>query len=186
MKIRLAAELQKDSIVDGKGIRAVLWTQGCAHKCPGCHNPSTHDFEGGALVDLEEVYSWIDELEGHDGITLSGGDPLYQPLSCSYIAKYAKKKGLNVWRYTGFTFEELLDKARDDKDIIELLKNVDVLIDGRFMLELKSFDVKFRGSTNQRILDVKKSLKDKKAVMLDEFDHEYEEYNPLKRTHMYI
>ena len=106
MKIRLAAELQKDSIVDGKGIRAVLWTQGCAHNCPGCHNPSTHDFEGGALVDLEEVYSWIDELEGHDGITLSGGDPMYQPLECSYIAKYAKKKNRNIWCYTGFTFEE--------------------------------------------------------------------------------
>ena len=93
MQIRLAAELQKDGIVDGEGLRAVLWTQGCSHNCPGCHNPSTHDFNGGALVDLEEVYLWIDELEGHDGITLSGGDPMYQPEQCLYIAKYAKKKG---------------------------------------------------------------------------------------------
>lgn len=186
MQIRLAAELQKDSIVDGEGIRAVLWTQGCSHNCPGCHNPFTHDFNGGALIDLEEVYSWIDELEGHDGITLSGGDPMFQPLPCYYIAKYAKKKKLNVWCYTGFTFEELLDRAKCDKNILKLLKEVDVLVDGKFKLEQKSFDVKFRGSKNQRIIDVKKSLEEKKAVMVDKYEHEYEEYNPLKRSHMYI
>ena len=186
MQIRLAAELQKDSIVDGEGLRAVLWTQGCSHNCPGCHNPSTHDFDGGALVNLEEVYSWIDELEGHDGITLSGGDPMFQPEPCLYIAKYAKKKGLNIWCYTGFTFEELLDRARSDKNIIELLKNIDVLIDGKFKLEQKSYDIKFRGSRNQRILDSKKSIKEKKAIMLDKYKDEYEEYNPLKRNHMYI
>ena len=186
MQIRLAAELQKDSIVDGEGLRAVLWTQGCSHNCPGCHNPSTHDFNGGALIDLEEVYSWIDELEGHDGITLSGGDPMYQSEACLYIAKYAKKKGLNIWCYTGFTFEELLDRARNDKSIIELLKNIDVLIDGRFKLEQKSYDIKFRGSKNQRILDSKKSIKEKKPIMIEKYEHEYEEYNPLKRSHIYI
>jgi len=186
MKIRLAAELQKDSIVDGEGIRAVLWTQGCLHNCKGCHNPMTHSFTDGALIDLEEVYGWIDELEGHDGITLSGGDPMFQPLACSLIAKYAHSLGLNVWCYTGFTFEKLLEKSNEDKDILELLKNVDVLIDGPFILEEKSFDVRFRGSKNQRIIDVKKSLSNGKVVILKGYDEISIPYNPLQRTYMYI
>lgn len=186
MKIRLAAELQKDSIVDGEGIRAVLWTQGCLHKCRGCQNPMTHSFTEGALVDLEEVYSWIDELKGHDGITLSGGDPMYQPLPCAHIAKYCHKLGLNVWCYTGFTFEELLSKSKEDKNILELLKNIDVLVDGPFILEQKSLDVKFRGSRNQRVIDVAKSLSNEKVVILKGYNEITTSYNPLQRKYMYI
>ena len=98
MKIRLARKrLERGSIVDGEGIRAVLWTQGCSHNCLGCHNPETHSFNDGYLLDIEEVKKDIDSLDIEDGITLTGGDPLYQVEAVNEIAKYAKKKGLNVY-----------------------------------------------------------------------------------------
>lgn len=166
-KIRLAAYLQPDSIVDGEGIRTVIWTQGCPHNCLGCHNPETHDFEGGALVDIDEVYKIIDSLEGQDGITFSGGDPFVQPEACALIAKYAIKKGYNIWCYTGYTYEQLLAMAKTKPEIMDFLKQIDILVDGKFVLALKSYDIKFAGSTNQRIIDVKKSLKENKIVTLD-------------------
>lgn len=184
MEIRLAASLQKDSIVDGEGIRAVLWTQGCSHNCIGCHNKMTHSFEGGALVDIEEVYSWLDELEGHDGITLSGGDPMYQPLPSSKIAKYAHDLGLNVWCYSGFTFEQLISKK--DNDIMELLKNIDVLVDGPFILSKKSYDTKFRGSTNQRVIDVPKSLKLGKTVIKKNYEEKIITDEATTKKKLYI
>lgn len=158
MKIRLAADLQKDSIVDGDGIRTVIWTQGCPHNCFGCHNPSTHDFNDGALFDIEEIKEKIDDLVFQDGITFSGGDPMCQVDACLEIAKYAKTKGLNIWCYTGYTFEQLLEIGKKKKNYIEFLENIDVLVDGKFMIEFKSLDCKYRGSTNQRLVDVKKSL----------------------------
>ena len=94
--IRLAADLQSDSIVDGPGLRTVIWTQGCSHHCRGCQNPQTWDFEGGADVPIDIVLEAIDELEYQDGITFSGGDPMYQPESCNIIAKYCKDKGYNI------------------------------------------------------------------------------------------
>lgn len=169
MKIRLAAYLQPDSIVDGEGIRTVIWTQGCPHSCLGCHNPETHDINGGALVDLEEVYEIIDSLEGQDGITFSGGDPFMQPKECSEIAKYAKKKGYNIWSYTGYTFEQLLTLSKSKTEIMDFLKEIDVLVDGRFELSKKSYNCIFRGSSNQRIIDVKRSLKASKVVLVDKY-----------------
>ena len=186
MQIRLAAELQKDSIVDGEGVRAVLWTQGCSHNCKGCQNPQTHSFEGGALIDFEEVKSWIDELEGHQGITLSGGDPFFQPNECAEIAKYAKSKNLDVWCYTGFDFEVLVRKNKNDQGILNLLNNIDVLVDGKFDISKKSFDALFRGSYNQRIIDVPKSLKENKISLVEKFYKEEKKYNPLQRKNMYI
>ena len=165
MKIRLAADLQTDSIVDGKGIRTVIWTQGCSHNCPFCHNPSTHDFKGGELIELEDVLYKLEQLEGQDGITLSGGDPFFQPKPCLQIAKKAHELGMNVWAYTGFTFEELFEKA--NKDILELLTEIDVLIDGKFDQNKKSLDLEFRGSSNQRIIDVAKSLENHKVVLFN-------------------
>ncbi len=158
MKIRLAADLQTDSIVDGTGIRTVIWTQGCPHNCLGCHNPSTHSFKEGALIDIEVIKEKIDNLVFQDGITFSGGDPMCQADACLEIAKYAIKKGLNIWCYTGYTFEELLKMSKTKKSIIEFLKCIDVLVDGKFMLEHRSLDCKYCGSTNQRLIDVKKSL----------------------------
>ena len=163
MKIRLAADLQEDSIVDGKGIRTVIWTQGCSHNCPYCHNPGTHDFNGGELVDIEDVIERLENLTGQDGVTFSGGDPMFQPKACSILAKKVHELGMNVWTYTGFTFEELLNKG--NKDILEFLKNTDVLIDGKFEIDKKSMDLEFRGSSNQRIIDVAKSLEKNKVVL---------------------
>ena len=169
MKIRLAAYLQSDSIVDGEGIRTVIWTQGCPHHCLGCHNPETWSFDDGELVDLEDVYSAIDELEGQDGITFSGGDPFAQPKECCEIAKYARSKGYNIWSYTGYTYEELISLSKTRPEIMDFLKQLDVLVDGRFVLEKKSFTCIFRGSTNQRIIDVPRSLKEKKVVLIDKY-----------------
>ena len=112
MKIRLAADLQPDSIVDGEGIRTVVWTQGCPHNCKGCHNPGTHDFNGGFLVDVDDVIKELKKIEGQDGITLSGGDPMCQSEACVEICKAAKEMGLNVWCYTGFTYEALLNNPK--------------------------------------------------------------------------
>lgn len=186
MKIRLAAYLQPDSIVDGEGIRTVIWTQGCPHSCLGCHNPETHDLEGGALVDLEEVYEIIDTLEGQDGITFSGGDPFMQPKECAEIAKYSKKKGYNIWAYTGYTFEQLLAILEKKPEVLEFLKEIDVLVDGRFELRNKSYNCLFRGSSNQRIIDVKTSLKKKKAITIDKYNENSKVNNRDKQSGIYI
>ena len=158
MKIRLAAPLQADSIVDGAGIRAVIWTQGCSHNCKGCHNPETHDFNGGYEFDVEDIKKKIDELIGQDGITFSGGDPMFQPEACNELAIYAKSKGLNIWCYTGFTYERLMELSKEKPIYKEFLNNIDILVDGPFVLSKKSLDCVFRGSTNQRLIDTKKSL----------------------------
>ncbi len=168
-EIRLAADLQVDSIVDGPGLRAVLWTQGCSHHCPGCQNPQTWDFAGGGLVPIEMVKEAIDELEYQDGITFSGGDPMFQPYACAKIAKYAKEKGYNIWVYTGFTYEEIMKLAKKNSKYIEALEQIDVLVDGPFIEKLKSFDVKFRGSSNQRIIDIPKSLKENKIILIEKY-----------------
>lgn len=162
MKVRLAANIQPDSIVDGEGIRTVIWFQGCLHHCKECHNPETWNFDGGIEFDVEEIKAEIKNLKYQKGVTLSGGDPFFQPIAALEIAKYAHSLGLNVWCYTGFTFEELLDEDIDKK---EFLKNIDVLIDGRFEIAKKSLACKFRGSTNQRIIDVTKSLENNKVVL---------------------
>lgn len=169
MKIRLAAYLQPDSIVDGEGIRTVIWTQGCPHNCKGCHNPETHSFDGGSLVELDEVYKAIDELEGQTGITFSGGDPFMQPKECSLIAEYSKKQGYNIWCYTGFTFENLLKLSQNKPEIMDFLRQIDVLVDGKFEISKKSLSVVFAGSTNQRIIDVPKSLEQNKVVLIEKY-----------------
>ena len=183
MKIRLAASLQPDSIVDGEGIRTVLWTQGCAHQCYGCHNQETWDFKGGFSVDVDEVIDEINKLEGQDGITLSGGDPMYQVAACLEIVKHCKSINLNVWCYTGFTFEELL-KMNNPK-VLELLSYIDVLVDGPFVLKQRSLDLKFRGSENQRVIDVPNSLKENTVVLVSKYIDK-KDYNIKKKTSVYI
>jgi len=180
MKIRLAADLQTDSIVDGIGIRTVIWTQGCSHNCPGCHNPSTHSFNEGELVELEDVLKRLEELTDQDGITLSGGDPFFQPKQCYQIAKRAHELGMNVWAYTGFTYENLIKKG--NKDILEFLSEIDVLIDGKFEQAKKSLDLEFRGSSNQRIIDVVSSL-DNHQIILYKLNKTIEKN---KRENIYI
>ena len=157
-------EIQEDSIVDGEGIRSVIWFQGCSHNCLGCHNPETHDFKCGFEVSISKVKEMIDNLEYQSGVTFSGGDPMMQVEALEELAKHVHERGMNVWCYTGYTFEELLELAKKNSHYLEALKNIDVLVDGRFVLDLKSFDVQFRGSSNQRIIDVAKSLEEGKAV----------------------
>ena len=165
MKVRLAGNIQSDSIVDGDGIRTVVWFQGCPHHCRECHNPETWNPNGGMEIELEEVKEQLKNLKYQTGITLSGGDPFFQPIEALEIAKYAHSIGLNVWCYTGYTYEEIM--ANDD-DKKKLLENVDVLVDGRFEIDKKSLACKFRGSTNQRIIDVKKSLEAGEIIKLYE------------------
>lgn len=187
MKIRLAtAEIQRDSIVDGEGIRSVIWTQGCRHRCKGCHNPETHSFQDGVLVDIEDIKEMISKLEGQDGITFSGGDPMEQAEACSELAKFCKEKGLNVWCYTGYTWEELLQRTEFFPAIGEFLKSIDVLVDGKFDLTKKSLDVKFRGSTNQRLINVQKSLKNFNIVLLKDDKVTMSEKKGRKNHYMYV
>lgn len=175
MKIRLADDkLLTDSIVDGEGLRAVLWTQGCSHNCKGCHNPETHDFNKGVLVEVDEVKQLIKDLTLQDGITFSGGDPFFQPEPCIEIAKFAKEEGLNVWAYTGFLFEDLIKNEK----MREFLNYIDVLVDGKFELDNKSLNLKFRGSTNQRIINVPRSLKMGKVSQIKKYDRVSTKKNP--------
>lgn len=149
MKIRVAG-ITQDSIVDGKGLRFVVFTQGCPHHCPGCHNPETHSFGGGKLVEVQEVIEQMNANPLSDGLTLSGGEPFCQPFACAEIAKSAKERGMNVWCYTGYRLEELNTMY----GAYELLQYVDVLVDGRFIQSKRSLDLEFRGSSNQRVIDM--------------------------------
>ena len=175
MEIRLASPiLQADSIVDGEGVRAVLWTQGCGHKCLGCHNPSTHSFDDGILLDIEEVKAQIDSLEGQDGITLSGGDPMYQVDACLELAKYIKSKKMNIWCYTGYDFEkDILGRMAEQwEETKEMLSYIDVLVDGPFLAEEKDLSLRFRGSRNQRLIDLRQTLASGQIVLWTDWQTE--------------
>ncbi len=165
VKLRLASAIQQDSIVDGPGIRMVIWTQGCEHHCKGCHNPQTHDINGGTLYEVEDCIRQIKEAPLQSGLTLSGGEPFLQASALIPIVKAAKEKGLNVWAYSGFTYEALLE----DKEKFALLKLLDVLVDGKFIESLKDYRLTFKGSKNQRIIDVPASLK-QNTVVLSAYD----------------
>ena len=153
-KIRIAG-LTNDSIVDGKGFRFVIFTQGCLHHCKGCHNPETWAMDGGNLIDIDEIKEKVAKNGLLDGITFSGGDPFYQPKPCAEIAKWAKERDLNIWAYTGFLYEELVNMP----EVKEFLDLVDVLVDGPFILEEKSLLLNFRGSKNQRVIDLNETRK---------------------------
>ncbi|MBR2519811.1 MAG: anaerobic ribonucleoside-triphosphate reductase activating protein [Selenomonadaceae bacterium] len=157
MQIRIAG-LVPESFVDGDGIRFAIFFQGCKRNCEGCHNPETHSLDGGKLIDTEEIISALKKNSLLDGITLTGGEPFLQIDAANELARAAKNFGLSVWCYTGYTFEEL------DGDAQKLLDNVDVLIDGEFVESLRDLELIFRGSSNQRIIDVKKSREQKKIV----------------------
>ena len=165
MRISLSG-VTGDSIVDGPGLRLTIFTQGCLHHCPGCHNPNTHDPEGGSWADTEDILAAAAENPLLDGITLSGGDPFLQPVPCLALAEGAHKIGLNVWTYTGYTWEALLEE--NDAEKLALLKETDVLVDGPFLLAERSLELRFCGSRNQRLIDVKKSLAEDKVVLWEE------------------
>lgn len=160
--LRLAGAI-KESIVDGYGLRYVIFTQGCPHHCKGCHNPQTHDFNKGYLQDLASLYDEICKNPLLQGVTFSGGEPFMQAKNLSILAKHIKALGLDLTIYTGFTYEELLQ----EQAMKELLVLADVLIDGKFILEQKDLSLKFKGSKNQRIIDVAKSLEQGKVILFE-------------------
>ncbi|WP_042278406.1 anaerobic ribonucleoside-triphosphate reductase activating protein [[Clostridium] dakarense] len=170
MKIRISSPTTFDSIVDGPGLRMVVWTQGCIHNCKSCHNPQTHDLCGGFEVDTKDIIDKIKSLKLQRGITLSGGEPFLQPEALEEIAKEAKDNKLDVWSYTGFTFEQLLNKKNPSYfKNLNLLKQIDILVDGKFMEDRKDISLKFRGSSNQRIINVQRSLKYKQIILAEEY-----------------
>ena len=152
-RLRIAGTIG-ESIVDGPGIRYVLFTQGCPHGCPGCHNPQTHDFAGGKEVDTDLLLTDILKNPFVKAVTLSGGEPFAQPAALAELASALKEKGYHLMCYTGYTFEQLLQR----EDARPLLDKLDLLVDGPFVEAQKSIDLRFRGSANQRILDVPASL----------------------------
>jgi len=146
--------------VDGPGFRYVIFAQGCTHGCKGCHNPDTHALDGGYLVDADSLIADIQQSKHIDGVTFSGGEPFLQPEAFSYIAEKLKKTGINIVCYTGFTFEELIEENNESR--MKLLSLVDTLIDGPYVEELKDLSLTYRGSGNQRIIEVRSSMKEKR------------------------
>ena len=162
------ANTVSDSIVDGPGLRFTVFTQGCPHRCPGCHNPDTHDPAGGREAAVEELAEKLLSNPLTDGLTLSGGEPFCQAAECARLAAIAREKGLNVWVYTGYTYERLI--AGEVPGAMELLAQTDVLVDGPFVEAQKSYAALFRGSANQRLIDVPRSLAAGQVVLWERHD----------------
>lgn len=165
-EIRIAG-IVRESIVDGPGFRFTIFTQGCPHGCEGCHNPQTHDFNGGQVTTIGRLFEEISKPSLLRGVTFSGGDPFCQAKPLAELAAEIHTKGLDVISYTGYTYEQLISGTNEKNGWLELLKNIDYLIDGRFVLAKRSLSIKYRGSTNQRIIDVKKSLAENKIVEVE-------------------
>ncbi|MDD3335338.1 MAG: anaerobic ribonucleoside-triphosphate reductase activating protein [Eubacteriales bacterium] len=157
--------LVSDSIVDGPGFRLSVFTQGCPHHCEGCHNPESHDPEKGTMWKLEDIEAKLSGNPLLDGITISGGEPFAQPAACAELARYAHQKGLNVWTYSGYLYENLLALAQKDEAIAALLNETDVLVDGPFVLAQRSLDLLYKGSKNQRLIDVKQTKVSNQIVL---------------------
>ena len=155
--------LMNNSIVDGPGLRYTIFTQGCPHKCEGCHNPQTHPFKGGKKINIKKIEKEIETSKLLYGVTFSGGEPFVQAKSLIPLAKFIKEKGLELACYTGFLFEHLISGQVPFAK--ELLQYVDILIDGKFVLSQKSLNLKFKGSKNQRTIDVPSSLQEGQVVI---------------------
>lgn len=175
-KLRIAGTVQ-DSIVDGPGIRFVIFTQGCPHHCPGCHNPQTHDFAGGYEVNSEELIQKMEENPLLSGVTFSGGEPFCQAEALVPIAEAVKAAGKHLMVYTGYLYEQLL--AMKDPFVQRLLELADVLVDGPFILAERNLTLQYRGSENQRVIDLKKTKEAGEIVL---YRSEYEELGRLLVT----
>ena len=161
------AGIEEESYVDGEGIRFALFVQGCPHHCAGCHNPQTFDFDGGRLIELDELIERIGSNPLLSGVTLTGGEPLCQLGSLTKLARAVKSMGLTVWCYTGFTFEELIGGVEhffSADEIKNFLRYVDVLVDGPFIEERRDLTLNFCGSSNQRLIDVPRTLSARSVV----------------------
>ncbi len=184
--------ITKADMLNGEGLRVVLWTSGCIHHCPACQNALTWDENDGVDFDddaIKEIYAELD-TDWCSGLTLSGGDPLFIPnrKNIRDLVTNVKKIYPNktIWSYTGYTWEELMEQMHDDKNLKEILENIDVLLEGRFVLKLANEKLHYVGSSNQRIIDVKKSLEQKEIVLyIDNTDiakHNKEELNNIESS----
>ena len=164
IKIRIAG-IVEDSIADGPGLRFTIFAQGCIHNCKGCHNPETHALDGGFEVSIPDILERIDSNPLIDGVTLSGGDPFLQSKAFIALCEELKKRNLGIVAYTGFTWEKLIE----NEEYLKLVEYCDYVIDGKYDESLRSLLLPFKGSSNQRIIDAKKSMEGKQIIVLDEF-----------------
>lgn len=163
-KLRLAGVI-RESIVDGPGWRFVVFVQGCPHHCKNCQNPGTWDIDGGYETTVENIMKAVKEDKLLTGVTLSGGEPFTQAKELAVLARKVREAGLDVMSFSGYTYEELVNGATVDNGWFDLLLELSLLVDGKFIEEQKSLELKFRGSRNQRIIDVRESLKVGHAVL---------------------
>lgn len=162
MTLRMCG-VEPESIVDGPGFRYVAFVQGCPHKCPGCHNPQSHTYDDGYDLSVQELYDEIKSNQYLAGVTFSGGEPFTQVKPLLELAKKVKADGLSLMSYSGYTLEEL--QAREDADTDELLGLLDILVDGRFIEEQKDLTLLYRGSENQRVIDMNKTRAQGEVVL---------------------
>ncbi|MFZ5596361.1 MAG: anaerobic ribonucleoside-triphosphate reductase activating protein [Bacillota bacterium] len=164
-RIRIAG-VAGESVVDGPGIRYVVFCQGCPHRCPGCHNPETWDPMGGYEAEIGELVDGIRKNPLLKGVTLTGGDPFMQAAPAAKLARAVKEMGKDVIVYTGYTWEQLLERVEKDNGVRALLENADIIVDGPFIKEQRDLRLVFRGSSNQRVIDVRSSLAAGKPVLV--------------------
>lgn len=165
-KLKLAG-IVRESIVDGPGIRFTVFCQGCPHGCHGCHNPETHDFEAGTYCSIERLMEEIDKDPLLAGVTFSGGEPFCQAEAFGDMGRLVKMRGLSVTVFSGYTFEELTEMAQNDEAVKRLMDITDILIDGPFIEELRDLTLQFRGSSNQRIIDMNRTRKEEHIILWD-------------------
>jgi anaerobic ribonucleoside-triphosphate reductase activating protein len=156
VKVKIAG-VERCSVVDGPGLRTVVFAQGCPRSCPGCHNPASLDPEGGSWRELDELVSDVCSERGIQGVTFSGGEPFMQAQAFAELARRFKDKGLSIVTFSGYTYEELKDMSAADEAVAALLHATDILIDGPYRQEERNLSLAFRGSGNQRIIDMAKS-----------------------------
>lgn len=164
--IRLAGVIE-ESIVDGPGIRFTIFVQGCYHKCEGCHNEHTQDFDGGEDRSIDSLLAEIKENSLLDGVTFSGGEPFEQSEALSALARELKSLNYHIITYSGYTYEEILKKSKERPSLLELLKYTDILVDGKFDLKQRNLRLKFRGSENQRIIDIEQTMKSGDITLIE-------------------
>jgi anaerobic ribonucleoside-triphosphate reductase activating protein len=171
MEIRLSG-ITEESIVDGPGLRLVVFTQGCSHNCEGCHNPDTHDINGGYATDVEDLFLYIEKIFIRNkllkGVTFSGGEPFLQAKQLSLLAQRLKLLGLSIVTYSGFTFEQLAAMAVNRKSVGDLVKQTDILVDGLYRATERDLGLAFRGSRNQRLIDVTATIAAGRVVLWED------------------
>ena len=159
------AGIMRESIVDGPGIRFAVFSQGCPHHCPGCHNPQTHDFEGGSEIDADRILEEIDKDPLLKGVTFSGGEPTCQAGAFAYLAEQVRERGLDIVLFSGYTYEQLMERCETEPELARLLELTDLLIDGPYVKEQRDLTLQYRGSANQRLIDMARTRQEGSPVL---------------------